>query len=95
MSRERNAPINRGATLDWSWDWTDWLLPGDAIASRVVTPSAGLTVGSTTDATGVVTTVVTCDPAAPIGATLRLTCSITTAGGKTDSRSWLLTVDRG
>lgn len=94
MKEPAQAPVSRGATLDWAWDWGDWLLPGDAIASHVITLSDGLTKVSSTAAGPVVTAVLTCAEDAPIGARLRAMCTIATTGGLSDARSILLTVSQ-
>ena len=82
-----DQPIARGAMLPWAWDWSDWLLSGDTITAQEFAATDGLTIGDASQAAGVVTAEVTCDPDATIGSRQRATCTITTAAGLVDSRS--------
>ncbi|MFH8596656.1 phage fiber-tail adaptor protein [Streptomyces rimosus] len=73
------------ATLDWRWDWTDWLADGETITAPTMTVSAGL--------------VHTSDSHSPTSATAWLSCGtpgtpylvanpiVTSAAGRTDERS--------
>lgn len=73
------------AVLDYTFDWTAWLLPLlDTIATVTWLPDTGLTVVSSSNTTTKATAFVS-------GGTLEtiqnLTCRITTAGGRTDDRT--------
>lgn len=77
------------ATLDYVWDWTDWL-GNDTISSFTVTPPTDITVeGTPTQLDGVVTAFLS-------GGTLNksyiVVCEVITAGGRTDDRSIRLTI---
>ncbi len=73
------------ATLDYSFDWTAYLLPiVDTISSVSFIASSGITVVSQTNNTTVATAFVS---GGAIGATETLTCRIVTAGGRTDDRT--------
>ena len=73
-----------GATLDWRWDFADWLGDGDAISSAVVTPATGITVDSdVADTTGV--NVVLSGGTA--GLSYDVTVQVTTAAGLIDERT--------
>lgn len=77
------------ATLDYAWDWSAWLAEaGDTIASHSVTGS-GIAIGATSAASGVVTARISGGTA---GATVLVTCSITTAGGQIDNRTIALQI---
>ena len=71
------------AVLDYLWDWTAWL-DGDTITSAIATADAGLTVESSSNTTTAVTVWVSGGTA---GETYSLTCTIDTAGGRTDERT--------
>ncbi|MCX5864918.1 MAG: hypothetical protein NTW42_07575 [Deltaproteobacteria bacterium] len=74
------------ATLDYSFDWTEYLAAiADTIASKVITVSAGLTKASDAVAGGVVTAWVSGGTEG--GAAETVSCKITTAGGRVDERT--------
>lgn len=87
-----DRPIARGASLDWAWDWSEWLSGGDTIASQAVETSDELTAGSPSAASGVVSVVLTCSDDAAVGSRQRAICTITTTSGLTDSRTIRLVV---
>lgn len=72
------------AVLDYHWDWTDWLASGEAIASSVITPSAGIVLDSSgfspTSATAWISGGV-------VGSTYSVANLITTSQGRTDERT--------
>lgn len=73
------------ATLDYSFDWTAYLLPiTDTIANVSFIASAGITVVSQSNTPTVATAFVS---GGVMGATETLTCRIVTAGGRTDDRT--------
>jgi hypothetical protein len=75
------------ANLDYSFDWSSWLAAGETITAQTVTPSTGITLGTTTQLAGVVTTWIT---AATTSGTIA--CHITTSAGRQDSRYMGITV---
>jgi hypothetical protein len=87
-----DKPIARGASLDWAWDWTDWLQAGDTIASQTIEGSAEIMAGAPTAAGAIVTAVLTCAADAPVASRQRATCTVTTVAGLTDSRTIRLVV---
>lgn len=73
------------SVLDYPWDWEKWLA-GDTITSHTVTldPVDGLTVDSSTHTDSAVTVWLS---GGTDGEDTKVTCRITTAGGRTDERS--------
>ena len=75
------------ATLDYLFNWGDWLVPGDTIVSKVVTADAGLTVSSSaivagTDRDGVSVpsgAVLVWITGGTLGAEYKVVCNVTTA----------------
>lgn len=73
------------AVLDYAIRWTTWLAArGDRIASVVWTPPSGIAVATTTFGSGVAYAWVSGGTA---GETYDVVCTITTAQGRTDSRT--------
>lgn len=72
------------ATLDWSFDWSRWLADAETITAQTVTADPGLTVNSTSQSAGVVTTWLSGGTA---GDDYRVTCQITTSDGRIDDRT--------
>lgn len=73
------------AVLDYTFDWEPWLTPAtDTITGVTWVPDDGLTVDSSQNTTTTATAFISGGTA---GETLRLTCRITTAGGRTDDRT--------
>jgi hypothetical protein len=76
------------SVLDYTFDWTAWLAEtGDSIASKTVTPDAGIIVVQDTVVTG--NKVVVFLSGGTIGTTYRIKCKITTASSpaRVDERS--------
>lgn len=91
MSMKQPLPFSPGATLDVAWPWTDWLA-GDTISSYTVTPSAGVTLDSDSRSGDDITAWISvADDSAP-GLRLSVACTITTTGGRTDTRTVQLEV---
>ena len=80
------------AVLDYTYDWTRWLQPGETISSHSIIVPAGITLGSSATGDGLVTAWLS---GGVNGATYMVTCRITTNQGRTDDRSiWLSVLDR-
>ena len=81
-----------GATLDYSFDWTDWLDAGEAIATYAVTVD-GVTLDSQSRDGAVVTGWVSGGTAGP-GVVASITCEITTDAlpSRTDQRTIYLKI---
>lgn len=81
------------ATLDYTWDWSAWLVEAgnDTIVSQQILAStpAGLSIGSPTQSLGKVTVFISGGAA---GTKYQVTCRINTAGGRIDDRSIYLKV---
>jgi hypothetical protein len=87
-----DRPIARGASLDWAWNWTDWLPAGDTITAQAIAATDALTASAVTAGAGLVSAVITCGADAAVGSRQRATCTITTASGLIDSRTIRLVV---
>lgn len=88
------ATIDADATLDYRWDWTDWLTDGDTITTATVTDTTGaaepaIVVSTTTHDDTSVTVWLSGGVA---GQLARITCRITTSQGRTDERTLRLYV---
>jgi len=80
------------AILDWAFDWTDWLAAAETITDHTITADTGITVGSSTKDTGVVTVWLSGGTA---GINYKVACKITTSAGRTDERTiWIKVVER-
>lgn len=72
------------ATLDYVWDWTDWL-GNDTISSFTVTPPTDITVeGTPTELDGVVTAFLS---GGTLNKSYNVVCQVVTNVGRTDDRS--------
>lgn len=76
------------ARLDYRWSWAAWL-DGDTITAATVTTDATVTIS---DITRDATTVTAWITGGTAGTTARVTCHITTAGGRQDDRTITLQV---
>lgn len=77
------------ATLDYTWDWTEWLVGADTITNAVVLLSPGLTLVSSNFSTTAVTAwIAGGSPGLPYSATAR----VTTTGGRIDDRTIVVQV---
>lgn len=88
---QQPLPFAPGATLDVSWDWSDWLPAGDTLASYTVTVPAGVTKVSDSRAGAIVTAWVTVPDNTLLFASFALLCEIVTAQGRRDERVFLIT----
>jgi hypothetical protein len=66
------------ATLDYAWDWSAWLPPLDEIASYTLLPSDGVEVVSHARVGSLVTAWLRVGATVPVGATVSVTCRVTT-----------------
>jgi hypothetical protein len=91
------------AVLDYTFDWSDWLVSGDTIATKTITAQTGLTVNSSSIVAGTNKAGASVPSGAvqvwvqggTTGNTYTLLCHITTTGGRTDDRTmYLQVVDR-
>jgi hypothetical protein len=78
------------AILDYSIDWSDWLLE-DTILTSNFTVGAGLTVDLSTNTTTSTTVWLS---GGTIGFTYNVVNKITTAGGRQDSRTFTVTIEK-
>lgn len=81
--------MDRDAVLDFAFDWSAWLAQGETISSKTITPSAGITVNSSSEAGGVVTVWLSSSAAI---SDQTVACRITTNAGRTDERTIRLVV---
>lgn len=73
-----------GAVLDWKFDWSNWLQPGETITTSDMTLTPGVVLDSETNtSTAAVAWVSGGQPGTPY----RLTNKIVTNQGRTDERS--------
>lgn len=77
------------AVLDYAMDWTPWLAEGETIATSSWTVDAGITKDSDSKTTTVATVWLSGGTA---GVTYKLTNHITTNQGRTDERSFPVSV---
>ena len=78
------------AVLDYPIDFTDWLLDiGDTYASHIVLSSGSITVDSSNQVGGVIIVWLS---GGVVGDTVSFTVRITTAGGRTDDRTFYLKI---
>lgn len=72
------------AVLDYTTDWSQWLLTGDTIASATVVATAGISVNSFSNTT---TSVSAWLAGGTSGVPYQVTFGVVTAQGRTDERS--------
>lgn len=90
MSLTLQNPLkDPSAVLDYVFDWTEWLAAAETITSHTVTVPTGLTLESSTAASGIVTAWIS---GGTVGTTYRVECLITTSAGRKDERSLWITV---
>ncbi len=79
------------ATLDWEFDWTNWLSTsdGEVIVSHVITVQTGLTKVSDSATTETVTVWLS---GGSVRNVYNVTCHITTSAGRQDDRTLGLTI---
>jgi hypothetical protein len=72
------------ATLDWRFDWTDWLDDGETITASVMTVSAGLVLVSQSNSVSAATVWVS---GGTTGSVYSVANRITTSAGRIDERT--------
>jgi len=80
------------ATLDYSWDWSQWLTEAaDTYLSHtiIITGNGGVTMNSSREASGVVTAILT---GGVPHKNSKVTCRLTTVGGRIEDRTMVLKV---
>jgi hypothetical protein len=80
------------AVLDYTVDWTDWLPPGDTITAATWS-SNGVTVADSPAPSNTGSTATAWLSGGNTGNTYTVTCTITTTGGRTDSRHLFIEVN--
>jgi hypothetical protein len=77
------------AVLDYTLNWTDWLVSGDTITAATSTPDSGITVDSTSFTTTATTTWLSGGTA---GTTYSVVVHVTTDDGREDDRTITIAV---
>lgn len=72
------------ATLDYTWNWSDWLGADTITGTPTITVPAGITKTTQSNTTTAVTAWLTGGTA---GTAYDVACKIVTAGGRTDERT--------
>jgi hypothetical protein len=80
------------ATLDFTFDWSAWLPTGDTISSVTWAISTGVTLASSPAPSHTTTTATTFVSGGTAGTSYILSCTITTAQGRIDTRSLTIAV---
>lgn len=81
-----------GATLDYEFDWSDWVQAGDSVASFQVSVQAPLTASTSSRSGNVVTVRVAVAADAQQRISRKLACTITTANGQIDKRTLTIVI---
>lgn len=98
----QNNKLDPQARLDFTWDWGDWIVTGDPIASYTLTAETGLAyeddnlhASPTTDADDAAVTAWVSVDGGAVGDRLGITCHIVTAAGREDDRTkYFLIIER-
>lgn len=73
--------------LDYGWNWSDWLKPGETVAAHTITVETGLTLDSSASDGVIVAAWVS---GGTVGKNYAVSCTVTTTQGRTDKRTvWL------
>ncbi len=72
------------ATLDYAFDWSEWLQESETISTYTLTVESGITKEGDNEADGIVTVWLS---GGTIGTTYIITCKVTTNLSRTDERS--------
>ncbi len=79
------------ARLDYTWDWTPWLVAGETITTATLTASGPVAAGAPTITGGKVTAWITSTAPSAAGPA-SVSCHIVTSAGREDDRTWSLYV---
>jgi len=77
------------STLDFAFDWSDWLDTHETVSDHTITAENGITKDSDSESSGVITVWLSGGTA---GNKYTVTCRITTSMGRTDERSIFISV---
>lgn len=77
------------AVLDYEINWSKWLASDDTLSAHTITADQGITVDSSVLATDKVTVWLS---GGTTGVTYRVACRVTTANGRTDERTIVISV---
>lgn len=72
------------ATLDYGFDWSQWLEEGDIISSYTITPGSGITLVSDSKTSG---SVIVWLSGGTVGRRYDVACKITTSNNRIDERT--------
>lgn len=78
------------ATLDWVWDWNEWLDEGETISTSTFFATVGLVITQSSNTTKTATVWLSGGTA---GQVYQVTNRITTSSGRTDDRSITIRVE--
>ena len=78
-----------GATLDYEWDWSNWLATDETITSATISAPSGLTLNSQSNTDTTATCWLT---GGTPGVRYSVVCHIVTTDGRTDERSIFIDV---
>jgi hypothetical protein len=80
------------AKLDFQMSWVPWLDDGDAVATANWTASAGITISSSPAPSLTANVATVWLEGGTEGNVYTLTCSITTTGGRSDARTFAISI---
>lgn len=81
--------LDPDASLDFAFDWTDWLTDTETITDFTVTVDDTVTVSRTSQTGGVVTVWLS---GGTVGSYVHVTCHITTDAGRIDDRTMTIRI---
>jgi hypothetical protein len=84
MATQRTYLKDPDATLDYAFNWTDWLATGETISTSTVAVTTGITKVSDSQANGIVTVWLS---GGTEGNTYSIANKITTSAGRVDERT--------
>ena len=88
MAHSKHFAKDPNAVLDYEFDWTPWLSPGETISSHTITVT-GVTLDSSTAST---TSVVAWVSAGTVSTSATVACRIVTSEARTDERTITLRI---
>lgn len=75
--------------LDWRWDWSEWLAPGETIVTAVVNADPGISIDAQSYTA---TTVTVWLSGGSLGSTYKVPSKVTTSQGRTVERNIIIEV---